>query len=398
MLRRLVPLVSAIMVFSLLVIACAQSATPATPTPAATAPPAVKTAAPTAAATAKPDKPQWQVKWDSTLAAAKKEGDVLVYANVSPELRNAIPSGFTQKYGIKLDFLTGSSGSALAAKLISEYGAGQYLADAMILGATTLVTDLKPKGMLQPVQPMLLLPEVTDPKVWRMERLPFIDKDTQAVAMIGSYARYVAVNSDLVKEGAIASFKDLLKPEWKGKIVLFDPTVAGSGNEFVGFTQSIWGTDAARDFLVQLAKQDVTVTRDYRLQVETVAKGKYAIALGYRQDSVAEFVALGAPIALVKTVEGGQFTSGAGGLGIPKNPPHPNATIVLVNWLLSQEGQTVFMKGFGQPTLRMDIPTQGFVDPSLLPGPGDKGTMQDEEYMLSKGKMLPISKEALGIK
>ncbi|MBI4333989.1 MAG: extracellular solute-binding protein [Chloroflexi bacterium] len=380
-------LVGILILGALVVAACGQAATPTGP-PAA---PAV------AGIVGKPAKPEWQEKWDSTLQAARKEGEVLVYGNVTPETRAELPRVFEQKYGITMDILVGT-GPQLATKIISEYAAAVYRPDAVVLGMTTLITELKPKGVLQPVGPALLLPEVVNPKAWREERLPFTDKETQAVAMIGSYARYIAYNTSLVKESDIASFRDLLKPEWKGKMTMYDPSVNGSGNEWVGFLWSIWGMDQTREFLSQLARQDVEITRDYRLQMEWVAKGKYAIALGYRQDTLADFLAVGAPLALVKAKEGGQFTPGAGGMGMVKHPPHPSAAVILVNWLLSQEGQTLFMKGFKQPTLRLDIPTEGIVHPSLLPGPGDSGSLQDEDYIINKGKLLSVAKEAMGIK
>ncbi len=385
MVRILLVAVFLVSVFPI-VVACAQPTPPSlAPEPRATTP------------AARADKPQWQATWDQTLQAARKEGEVLVYGNVSPETRADLPRAFTEKYGISMDILTGT-GPQLSQKVITEYAAGVYRADLVLLGMTTLITELKPKGVLQAVGPKLLLPEVTDPKNWRRGQLPFADKETQATAMIGSYSKYVAYNTDLVKEADIKSFKDLLKPEWKGKMVLYDPSVSGSGNEWVGFLASIWGVDQTQEYLRQLAKQDLEVTRDYRLQMEWVAKGKFAVALGYRQDTLADFLGVGAPVALVKTVEGGQYTPGAGGLGIVKNPPHPNAAVILVNWLLSKEGQTLFMKTFKQPTLRMDISAEGIVHPSLLPGADDKGNMQDEDYILNKGKLLTVAKDALGIK
>jgi ABC-type Fe3+ transport system substrate-binding protein len=38
-----------------------------------------------------------------------------------------------------------------------------------------------------------------------------------------------------------------------------------------------------------------------------------------------------------------------------KNPPHPNAQIVLLNWLASREGQRLMMEALGQPTRRVDV-------------------------------------------
>ncbi len=40
-----------------------------------------------------------------------------------------------------------------------------------------------------------------------------------------------------------------------------------------------------------------------------------------------------------------------------KKAPHPNAAKVLINWLLSREGQEVFSNAMGQPTRRLDVDT-----------------------------------------
>jgi ABC-type Fe3+ transport system substrate-binding protein len=46
-------------------------------------------------------------------------------------------------------------------------------------------------------------------------------------------------------------------------------------------------------------------------------------------------------------------------LAIIKNHPHPNATMVFVNWLLGKEGQEVWTKELNQPSRRWDVDTQG---------------------------------------
>jgi ABC-type Fe3+ transport system substrate-binding protein len=49
---------------------------------------------------------------------------------------------------------------------------------------------------------------------------------------------------------------------------------------------------------------------------------------------------------------------GSGGLSLVKNPPHPNAARVFLNWLLGKEGQEVFGQAMTQGTRRLDVETQ----------------------------------------
>jgi ABC-type Fe3+ transport system substrate-binding protein len=60
--------------------------------------------------------------------------------------------------------------------------------------------------------------------------------------------------------------------------------------------------------------------------------------------------------------EGGTLSSSGGTLSFMNQAPHPNATKVFVNWLLSREGQIHVQKGrkdrprTGSNSLRIDIP------------------------------------------
>ncbi|MGH7771953.1 MAG: hypothetical protein ACREQA_06910 [Candidatus Binatia bacterium] len=60
--------------------------------------------------------------------------------------------------------------------------------------------------------------------------------------------------------------------------------------------------------------------------------------------------------------EGTFVTFGSGPPVVIKNPPHPNATKVFVNWLLSKEGQETWGKAHGQPTRRVDVDTSSLAE------------------------------------
>jgi ABC-type Fe3+ transport system substrate-binding protein len=55
--------------------------------------------------------------------------------------------------------------------------------------------------------------------------------------------------------------------------------------------------------------------------------------------------------------EGTYATAGNGGPVMIKNPPHPNAAKVFVNWFFSKEGQQIYDKAFGNATRRVDVDT-----------------------------------------
>jgi Bacterial extracellular solute-binding protein len=56
--------------------------------------------------------------------------------------------------------------------------------------------------------------------------------------------------------------------------------------------------------------------------------------------------------------EGTPSSNGYGSLAIIKNPPHPNATKVFINWLLSKEGQEIYSRVLMHGTRRLDVDTK----------------------------------------
>ncbi|MDP2718568.1 MAG: substrate-binding domain-containing protein, partial [Dehalococcoidia bacterium] len=185
---------------------------------------------------------------------------------------------------------------------------------------------------------------------------------------------------------------DLLEPKWKGKLVINDPTTPGAGASFVAFLVRSWGEEETKAYLRKLVTQDLVMTRDWRQQIEWVAKGKYYIAIAPNPDNVTQFMNVGAPISPLRAKEGGVKQTVSAGLSLPKDPPHPNARTIFVNWLLSKEGMTALQKGFGQPTSRVDISLEG-VNPIFLPGPGDKVLPEVEEHFTIQAKMFPAVRE-----
>jgi hypothetical protein len=93
-----------------------------------------------------------------------------------------------------------------------------------------LIVQMKPRGFLGRIQPLLMLPEVLDVRQLSGDRLPFADKEGMAFSMGRNAARLVVYNSNLIREGEITTVRDLLKPQYRGKITLNDPTVTGAGN------------------------------------------------------------------------------------------------------------------------------------------------------------------------
>lgn len=338
-------------------------------------------------------RPAWQQKWDETIISAKKEGSVRIALTGGPEIRNALKIPFEKKFGIEAEFTSGN-GTEQASRIGAERRAGLYSTDIYSLGNSTSVVMLKPPGWLTKLEPALLLPEVANPKVWRGGELPFLDKDHTIIGFISASSRRVIINTDLVKKGQIESYYDLLKPEWRGKIVVDDASIPGPGNAWMALMFRIFNGDQGklRDFLKQLSRQEPLISKDRRQQVEWVARGKYPIGLGFHLEVGAAMKAAGAPIEIPVMKEGALVHSASGTVCLPNKLPHPNASIVFLNWLLTQEGQSAYVKGYGNPSARLDVPITG-IDPAFLPAPGEKLHEMDEALLLATGQFQKIFQE-----
>lgn len=356
------------------------------------APAAFSAPGPTVKTSSEKDKGSWKIEWDKTVEAAKKEGKVLIYSTPSNDIMRALAEVFEKKYGIKVEWISGR-GEEWAQRMLSEKNAGIRAVDVIIAGGTITLTVVKPQGLLGKIDPLLILPEVIDPQAWITKGLPYTDKAHTSMPLVATFQRYVLRNTNMVKENEITSYKDLLNPKWKGKIVMNDPTVVGTANAFFGMLAlDIWGIEESKNFMRQLVRQEPVITRDRRLQVEWVARGKYALSLATNLENAIEFINMAAPVAFCKVKEGGKVGSGAGGLSVPEIPAHPNASKVFVNWILSKEGQSVFVKAYGSPGVRKDAPREG-ISPQLFPDPDEKFYDDTEESILYRGEMTKIAKD-----
>ncbi|MBI4333077.1 MAG: extracellular solute-binding protein [Chloroflexi bacterium] len=307
-----------------------------------------------------------QQEWDNLVAEAKKEGNVIIVSAVSSGVRDGLSRAFQEKYGVGLEFVSGRTEESTA-KVLAERRAGLYLRDAWIGGGSSDAA-LGAADALEPIEPVLLLPEILDKKAWWGNELLWNSPDHLRVLFLASPLRPLTINTELVRIEEIKSFRDLLQPKWKGKITFFDPTGSGGGiNIFFMLADSDLGTE----YLRKLGEQEIAITRDVRMMTEWVARGKYPIGVGIARDSQRAFEQAGAPIKAITPVEGTIIGAGSGGVAILKKAPHPRASRLFVNWLLSKEGQTLASKLWGAQTAREDVPTSA-LDPDVLRESGAK--------------------------
>lgn len=331
------PLLAGLLLFS----ACAPVATPANPpdpAPSTVAPPRT---APTATTTAE------ESAWQKTVDAAKREGSVTIYSfNLGGDVGLAVSKAFKEKYGISLEIITGRGAEQLE-RLKAERRMGRMVGDVMD-GSRVHNTNVKKEGLSVSFSE---LPVFKDKQAWALD--PFVLDETGHVLAFSFFLYSPFINPRVVKPGEEPkSYKDMLDPRWKGKMMIPDPNISGGAYEaFVPFLNArILDTD----FLRALGRQDLVFTRGDNDSIERLARGEYPLSIRTAAVVSANYALEGAPIKAIPMAEG--HVGSALAMVPIKDAPHPNATKVYVNWLLSQEGQTVFGKAKAASSMRKDVP------------------------------------------
>jgi iron(III) transport system substrate-binding protein len=335
-------------------------------------------------------------EWNRVVAAAKKEGKVAIMSSLGGAgNRQALIEPFQKKYGVEVDYFS-SSGSKMVSRIKGERAGGLSLWDIFIGGTSTPMTGLKPDGLLDPLEPAFILPEVKEGKNWMGGKVEYAEKDKTILVMLSYTKSAIFVNTKLVNVEEFKSVKDLLNPKWKGKILAGDPRYPGPGQ--ATFSYFYAHKELGPGFIRDLAKQDLHLLRDDRQTSEWLATGKYPILVGGSDTDVEPFLREGLPIRILnpkQLKEGGYLTAGAGGLSLISKAPHPNAAKLYINWLLSKEGQSVLVKSNGYPSRRIDTPMP--TEPWKFPPQEGFWISYDENAVFGiKDKLQPFLKEIFG--
>lgn len=328
----------------------------------------------------------WQAgggpEWQKVLAAARQEGKIVVSGTT--KLGAPVQEAFKRDTGIAVEYLDLFS-SELFARASREYKSEQVTLDAVFMGANGLPLALA--GYMQPIRPRLMLPGATDPANWVDGQLKFIDAaGTYMFQSSATVSSWVLIDENTVKPGALAGWRDLLKPEYTGRIAIYDPHVAGIGANMAVFLAGTLGLDYAKKLYVD---QHPKFSRDGRQLAEWVGRGVYPIAVGALSEDVELYRKAGITnFAEIMMTDAPGLLLGGYALHLPKGAPHPNAATVFVNWFVSKPGQEVYSTGEQTPSRRVDVHVVSVPD-YLYPKPGTAYVDgYEEKYLVAKRPTL----------
>ncbi|MGH7797556.1 MAG: extracellular solute-binding protein [Candidatus Binatia bacterium] len=313
---------------------------------------------------------EWTKDWEQTLAAARKEGQVTVYIY----RYEALLQDFKREFpGINIVSVTGR-GSQLTSRIMAERRAGKYIADVYSGGTNSLYNTLYKGKALDPLKPVLILPEVVDQSKWFGKEHRYADPEGKYIfAFIASPSNaQLSYNTKLVDPKEFKSYWDVVHPKWKGKIVSLDPRDTGLGATMQFYYYS---ADLGSEFMKKFfGGMDITYSKNFRQMTDWLAQGRFAICMGCKDSMRAKHQGL--PVDDFDTnhwKEGSSFSAGGGSVSLMNQAPHPNAAKVFLNWFLSRKGQMALQKlgDADDPanSRRIDIPKDGIPpDNRMQPG------------------------------
>ncbi len=289
----------------------------------------------------------------AVIAAAKREGEVVwTSTQIINQLVRPVAAAFEKKYpGIKVRY-TRANANEVAVKILNESRAGRPQSD--VFDGTSSVVPLKQEGFVLQWQPEAA------------KDYPDLYKDPDGYWIASNlYINTPGYNTALVPKGTQPqTYQDLLDPRWQGKIAWNALPSTSGGVGFIGTVLAEMGEQDGMSYLRAFAKQKVAnVAAAARQVLDQVIAGEYPIALQIFNHHAVISAKKGAPVDWIKMEPA---TGTLSVIGIQKNAPHPNAAKLLVDFIISREGQQVYRDA---DYLTAD-PAVPALDPSLKPEDG----------------------------
>jgi iron(III) transport system substrate-binding protein len=258
------------------------------------------------------------------VAAAEAEKKVVFYTATDVAVAEKLAERFQTLYpGITVQ-VERSGSERVFQRIGQEYSTGIHNADVIETSDAVNFVYFKRQGWLEPMVPKVVA-----------EKWPAIDRDAD-----GYYAAYraqlsvMAYNTDLMKEAdAPKTWKDLLDPRFKGKMVKAHPGYSGTIMTSTFVLSQLLGWN----YFDKLGQQDVLQVQSSTEPPKKLAEKERALEIDGNEYNVFRLQEQGVPIKIVYPPEGTPIA--VGNAGVLKQAPHPNAARLFYAFLFSHDAQ-----------------------------------------------------------
>ncbi|MDD4160017.1 MAG: putative 2-aminoethylphosphonate ABC transporter substrate-binding protein [Synergistaceae bacterium] len=273
--------------------------------------------------------------------AASKE--LIVYTALENEqIGKYLESFKAQNKDTDVKIVRDSTG-IITAKLLAE--GSKTPADVVWGTAASSLLVLEERGMIQPYAPKGLervekmLKDKANPPAW-------VGIDAWECAIVVNTAEAKAKNLPQIK-----SYKDLLKPEFKGQIVMSNPNSSGTGFLAVAGLIHLMGEKKAFEYLDKLHQNIAMYTHSGSAPAKKAAAGEFAVGISYGYAGVNQ-KKKGAPVEVIFPAEGSGWDVEANAL-IKKKNIKPEAKKFL-DWAISDEAINALKGDYAITAVKID--------------------------------------------
>jgi putative spermidine/putrescine transport system substrate-binding protein len=289
---------------------------------------------------------------DGLVKAAQAEGALNVIA-LPPDWANykEVIDTFSSKYGIKVNSAQPDANSQDEINAANQQKGKSTAPDVFDLGQAIALANTS-----------LFAPY----KVATFDDIPAQFKDPNGT-WVNDYGGYESIGYDSSKVPELTGFNDLLRPEFKGKVALNgDPTTASAAANGVLMAAIANGgsvSDIAPgvDFFKRLKDAGNFVPVDPT--PATIESGQTPVVIDWDYLNAAETKKIPTWKVFVPSnaLVGGYYFQ-----AINKDGPHPAAARLWQEFLYSDQGQNLFLKGLARPVRADAMQKAGTVDKTLL--------------------------------
>ncbi len=281
------------------------------------------------------------------LSGVAQAGELTVYTALEADLLPVYKKSFEEKNpGVSIRWVRDSTG-IITAKLLAEKDNPQ--ADVVLGTAATSLQLLDAEGMLEGYAPKGL--DKIDPR--------FVSKDTPPTWVgTNAWAAALCVNTVEMKKRDLpipTSWADLIKPEYKGLIVMPNPASSGTGFLDVSSWLQMWGDQKGWAYMDALHHNIATYTHSGSKPCTLAASGEYPIGISF-EFRAARVINQGAPVVAVVPTEGVGWDVEAS--AIVKGTPNEADAKKLIDWAVSDDAMKIYAKNYailGNPALEEAI-------------------------------------------
>lgn len=260
--------------------------------------------------------------------AKEDKGKLTFYAGLQEDHAAMIAEKFQEKTGIPTEFVRLSSGETLA-RLKAERD--NMTASVWYGGPVDGMVAANAEGLIEPY----VSPEAKNIKE------EFKDKNGVWTGIYVGYLGFVGNKKILAEKGLEMpkSWADLLKPEFKGEIVVAHPGSSGTAYTMLASLVQMMGEEKAMEYFKKFNGQVRQYTKSGTAPGRMVGMGETTIGITFLHDGIKYQKEGYEDIILSAPSEGTGYE--IGGVALLKNAPNEKAGKEFIDWVLTADVQNL---------------------------------------------------------